>query len=247
MKMNLQFFAEEETIETTESVEQVENEENAEPNAEEQQEEVTEKTFTKSELDSIIQKRIERERKSLQSDPRVDFINNLANSYGFSSADEYMEAVKQQQEQEKIDQLVAQNIPKEYAQEMLENKKFRERYESEQQVRQKQEKETAEFNEFIEANPTIKGEDISPEVWQLREEKGISLLDAYNRIEIKELMAQQENIKLQAEQETINKINKNGITPGSVASGNKEHPSKWANMSDEDFAKEVERAKQGLL
>lgn len=242
---------EEMNVETTESVEQVENTENTEPNAEQTEEtteETAERTFTQSELDSIINKRLERERKSFQNNADLLFVNELAKSNGFNSTDEYREAVKKQQEQDKINQLVAQNLPKEVAEELIEGRKFREETKAERAKQEKDQQTLKEFMELSEEVEEIKqASDVKPEVWQLQKEKEISLLDAYNRIENKNLKAQLETIKLQTEQETINKITKNATSPGSASSGNVDHNTKWSAMSDADFAKQVELAKQGML
>jgi hypothetical protein len=254
IRMNLQFFAEGDQTETEENTP-------VDSNSEDKPiEEFDIITYNKeevkipvSERQSYLQKgynydKINTKYEELKSDPRLAFIDELANNYGFNSTDEYMQAVREQQEKDRLDELIQQNIPEDIAKEILENKKFREQYEERQQYEERTQQMVSEFNELSEAVKEInQAEDIPPKVWELKEQKGISLLDAYNRIRINDLINNQEQLKKETEQETINKIMQNKNTPGALGEGGVEHNSKWSAMSDEDFAKQVELAKQGLL
>jgi hypothetical protein len=97
------------------------------------------------------------------------------------------------------------------------------------------------YNEFVELMGEYEdikdASQIPPEVWQLRAEKGITLLDAHNRIERKNSKAQLEKIRIEAEQEAIRKISKNAATsPGSASDGNVSHQTKSVmDMSPEEF------------
>ncbi|GKX27852.1 hypothetical protein SH1V18_03320 [Vallitalea longa] len=260
IRMNLQFFAEEEPTDPVDETipgDSANPEGNPTDDKTEQEYDVItynqeEVKIPVSERTNYLQKgynydKIQNKYEELKSDPRLSFVDKLAKNYGFNSTAEYIEAVNKQQEQDKLNELISKNIPEEYAKEMIENKKFRQQYEDQVKVTQEKEAREKEFGEFLNENPDIDPSTIKPDVWQLREEKGISLLDAYNRTRIKDLLEQQDSIKQQTEQETINKINNNAKTPGSASGGNVDHSSKWDSMSDEDFAKQVELAKQGLL
>jgi hypothetical protein len=85
---------------------------------------------------------------ALESDPRLSFIEDLAQQHGMTP-DEYIEAVQQQREQSRIDELVSQGISEEVAQEMLENRKFRDQYEKGEEAKAEEEKKNAEFGEFF--------------------------------------------------------------------------------------------------
>jgi len=90
------------------------------------------------------------------------------------------------------------------------------------------------YNEFLELSEEYKDikdfNQITPEVWDMKNNKNISFLDAYNRIHIKK-------IKLQTEQETIRNINKNATSsPGSASSGGVVHKTKSvSDMTSEEF------------
>jgi hypothetical protein len=121
---------------------------------------------------------------ALENDPRLSFIENLAKQHNMSPQ-EYIEAVQQQQEQERINQLVEQGISEELAQEMLENRKFREQFESEKRTKAEETKKNAEFNEFFDYFRQANGKDFNTQsdeipqsVWEANA-NGVPLKFAY--------------------------------------------------------------------
>jgi hypothetical protein len=172
---------EQEPVENTEetpegATEQVEQTEDTAP---------SQKTFTQAELDQIIQKRLEREKQKYESDPRIQFVQGLAEMYGLTP-EQYIEAVKQQEEQAKLDALIQQNIPQDVAQEILESRKFREQWEAEQAQKQQEELQRMEFMDFFQNYPDVKPEEIPQEVWE-RNTQGVPLKYAYMEYEHKNL------------------------------------------------------------
>ena len=114
---------------------------------------------------------------ALQSDPRLSFVENLAKQYNMSPT-EYIEAVNQAAEEEKLNNLIENNIPPELAQEIMENKKFREKYEAVQQEQQAAEADKKQYQEFMDKFPGVTGEHIKPETWDTVH-KGTPLKYAY--------------------------------------------------------------------
>lgn len=114
----------------------------------------------------------------LESHPALSWAEQQAKMYGFQTVEQYIEAVNKQQEQEKLNQLIQQNIPEEYAKEMLETRKFREQYESERKAQEQQKKQQEDYMKFFEAFPDVKADSIPPEVW-VEVDKGRSLVSAY--------------------------------------------------------------------
>lgn len=96
---------------------------------------------------------------------------------------------------------------------------------------QRQQQIYAEWSELTEEYPDVKDfSQIPQEVFALKEAKGIPLLDAFNRIHVKK-------VKLETEQETIRKINKNAeSSPGSALDDGVIHKTKnVADMTSEEF------------
>lgn len=105
----------------------------------------------------------------LESDPRLSFIEELANEQGMD-VNEYLEAVKSAREDAELRQLVESNIPEEYAKEMLENRKFREQQKEEQQRKADEEKKNAEFNDFFQTFKDANDRDFDPSKDQIPQE-----------------------------------------------------------------------------
>jgi hypothetical protein len=137
---------------------------------------------------------------ALESDPRLSFIESLAKQHGMNPQ-EYMEAVQQQQEQQRIDKLVEQGISEEMAQEMLENRKFREQFEAEKKAKAEEEKANADYNEFFDYFKQANGRDFNSQsdeipqnVWDATQ-NGMSLKSAYVMHENQQLRNQLQTLK----------------------------------------------------
>ena len=103
---------------------------------------------------------------------------------------------------------------------------------------QAQQRDYAEYLDLVKDYVDIKDpSQIPAEVWQMKADKGISLLDAQNRIAVRDFKAQLAKTKLDTEQETIKKISKNAATsPGSASDGNVSHQGKSvSDMSAAEF------------
>jgi hypothetical protein len=137
---------------------------------------------------------------ALESDPRLHFVEELANEAGMDIS-EYLEAARQWREQQQLDELIQQNIPEEYAREMLESRKFRQQLDSERQAKQEEEHRNSEFNEFFNYFREANGRDFVPNqdeipasVWQANE-NGIPLKYAFMENEISQLRNQIQTLK----------------------------------------------------
>lgn len=137
---------------------------------------------------------------SFEANPGLQYLNELAQRSGFSIEDmvNHWRAEEQQQE---LNTLVQKNIPQEYAQEILENRKFRNELQSKQQEEQKQLKQNEEFKEFFDSFPDAKPTDIPAEVWQ-KNDAGVPLKYAFmehqfNQLknDVQALKKNQENFK----------------------------------------------------
>lgn len=121
-------------------------------------------------------KKVER-LKALESDPRLSFVEELARENNME-VNQYLEAVKQHKEQQRLNELIQQNIPEELAREIMENRKYREQFESQNKARAEEEKINNEFKEFLSVFPDVKTDSIPDSVWEAQQ-KGIPLKYAY--------------------------------------------------------------------
>ena len=132
---------------------------------------------------------------ALESDPRLSFVEELAQEQNMS-VPEYLEAVQQMREQQRLDELLQQNIPEEYAREMLESRRFREQLEAEKKAKAAEEQKNAEFQEFFDSYRQFNGKDFVPgtdeipqEVWEAHA-SGTPLKYAFMEHQMKELQSQ---------------------------------------------------------
>jgi hypothetical protein len=152
---------------------------------------------------------------ALESDPRLTLVEQLAQQQGMN-VDEYVEAVRQYQEQAQLDALIQQNIPEEYAKEMLENRRFREQLQAEQQQKQQEAQQQQEFADFFKYFKESNGRDFVPEtdqipdsVWQANQQ-GIPLRYAYAEHENNQLRQQLATLK--KNQDNVRKAPVGGVT-----------------------------------
>ncbi|MCU7522772.1 MAG: hypothetical protein HF312_21410 [Ignavibacteria bacterium] len=152
---------------------------------------------------------------ALESDPRLTLVEQLAQQQGMS-VDEYVEAVRQYQEEAQLNELIQQNIPEEYAKEMLENRRFREQLQQEQQQKQQEAQQQQEFQDFFKYFKEANGRDFIPEtdtipdsVWQANQQ-GVPLRFAYAEHENQQLRHQLATLK--KNQDNAKKAPVGGVT-----------------------------------
>jgi hypothetical protein len=151
---------------------------------------------------------------ALESDPRLSFVEELANQFNMS-VPEYLEAVKAQKEQQRIQELVEQGISEELAQEMLENRKFREQFEAEKKAKADEAKQNEEYNEFFDYFRQANGRDYQPNTDNIPESVWEA---AQNGVPLKFAYMQHQNQVLQQQLQTLkqNQTNAKKAPVGSV-------------------------------
>lgn len=207
-----------ETVETP-IVEQAVTTENAEPNVE-VAETKPEKTFTQAELNEIITKRIERERESVSKkaaqEARDAYVAEQGiewNGKHITTEAEYKEALK---EQELTERYRSQELPDEVIAELVEGKKFREKFSESEKQSAERAKVESDFLEFTKAFPDAKPEDIPTSVWA-DVNAGKSLVDAYTKYEnqtLKEKLAAVEQAKQIEQKNQENAASSTGSVTG---------------------------------
>lgn len=166
----------------------------------------------------------------LESDPRLAFIEDLANEQGMD-VHEYLDAVKSAREDAKLQELMENNIPEEYAREMLESRKDREERQREKQDNAKREYEQREAMDFFEYFKQANDRDfdsskdkIPPEVWEANKQ-GTPMKFAYMQHQNNELKSQLKTLKQ-------NETNAKRAPVGSLTAFGGDEPT-----SEDDFLK----------
>jgi hypothetical protein len=168
-----------------------------------------ERLFKQSELDAIIRERLAREKQRFETElkkhPVLSYLEEKAQKLGIS-VEQLIENDRKWEEQQKLNELIQQNIPPEFAQKLLEHDKIVQEYQTEKQIREQKEKEQKMYLEFLEAYPDVKPEDVPAEVWQ-EVARGRSLLDAYVRYENKLLKDEMAKFQQQQQNQQANQTN----------------------------------------
>jgi hypothetical protein len=185
-----------------------------------------EKELSLDEAVPLVQKgmnydKVQEKLQALESDPRLSFVEELAQQFNMS-VPEYLEAVKAQKEEQRIQELVEQGISQELAQEMLENRKFREQHEQEKKAKAEEAKKNQEYNDFFEYFTQANGRDYQPNTDKIPDSVWEA---AQNGVPLKYAYMQHENLQIKQQLQTLkqNQSNAQKAPVGSVTShGTKE-------------------------
>jgi hypothetical protein len=130
---------------------------------------------------------------------------------------EYKEALREQELENKIRSQYA-NVPDEIINELTESRKFREQYQTKEQQLEAKTKTDQMYQEFADAYPDLKGDEIPPEVWK-EVQNGKNLLDAYVRHENKILRDQLNGVQAKDQAAQANQANANSSTGSARGQG----------------------------
>ena len=144
----------------------------------------------------------------------IQYLNDLAKRNG-TDIEGLVNYWKEQERQAELNQLIQNNIPQELAQEILENRKYREQQQEAQRINEEKQRQELEFKDFFESFPDVKPDSIPSEVWAKNEE-GTPLKFAYMEYEMNRL--RNENKVL-----SNNNTNKRKAVVNPVGSGNDEN------------------------
>jgi hypothetical protein len=148
----------------------------------------------------------------LESDPRLSFVEELAQQFNMS-VPEYLDAVKAQKEEQRIQELVEQGISQEVAQELLESRRDREERKKEKEEAAKREKENQEFGDFFQYFRETNGREFAPGQDNIPEE-----VLANKEVPLKYAFIAHENNQLRQQLQTLkqNESNKQKAPVGSI-------------------------------
>ncbi len=182
--------------------------ETAEETAQETPQEKQERLFRQADVDRIIQERLARERQKyeteLKNNPHLSYLEKKAQRLGIT-VEKLIENDQKWEQQQKLNELVQRNIPKEYAEKLLKVDELEQwktqqeqQRQAEQQRQQQQQYKQQMYAEFLQMYPEVKPEQIPKEVWQLVNQ-GHRLASAYaiheNKLLKQQYQTQQANFK----------------------------------------------------
>jgi len=185
-----------------------------------------ERLFKQAEVDSIIQKRLDRERaKIMREDPALSYVGKLAQKNNMT-VEQFVAACEEADKQAQISELAQTGqIPDEIAQELYESRR-------EKQARAQMQQRLAPVNELLQYYPDLKPEDIPESVWRETVSNGKSLAAAYAKYDSDRKAAEIAKLK-ESIQIRGNNADNADVSPGGVTGGGS--PSDAGFISAETF------------
>jgi hypothetical protein len=166
-------------------------------------------------------------------------LNRVAQLSGYNTHDELLSALDDIEQQQQRAQYEEAGIDPDIMNQFIEKHPDIQYARELKQKEEETQKFNSEANELFAEFPDLKPEQIPSEVWQLKESKGLSLLDSYLRVNYKSLGQQKE-------QEAIQKLQGNAVaSPGSLGGGDVNHVTNVSNLSSKDFSSLVDQVLRG--
>ena len=166
-------------------------------------------------------------------------LDRTAKLAGYQSHDELIAALDDLEQQQQRQQYEDAGINPDLLNQAIENHPAVQYSRQLQEQQQKEQQFQQEANELFQEFPDLKPDEIPKEVWEIKEAKGLSMLDAYLRVSYKNLAQQQE-------QAAIQKLQNNAATsPGSLGGGSVNHNTNVSNLSTNDFRSLVDQVLRG--
>lgn len=203
----------EETVEQTNPV-QSEEVEVAEP----QQEEKPQQTPEENAAFARIRREAEQYQRELKS--RDEWVSKTFGQYGITNWKEYQQAMEQQVKAQQEEELKQQGIDPQILNKYLESNPELQYARQVIEQQKQQEDFNKQANELFSAYPNLNPKDIPEEVFRIQQEKGLSLLDAYEKHQYQQYKSMDlEKIKKEAVQEYIKKVKEGNLPVEGGGSG----------------------------
>jgi len=217
-------------------------------NTEEEETEGKETEETGEETDPIeksksFAERLSKKTKQVEErfNPYVSLVEKAAKKNNMTT-EEYIQAINEQEEQEKIEAERQAEIDKygELPPEILEKVKKADEYEKEQTEKQMWVKEGQAFKE---AFPKVDTNTIPDAVFEIKDKEKCSLVAAYKSYQYD--LQNSEKYRVEQEQKLIKGLNKNKVMPGSASVGAEQKERQIKDIPSKEFEKMIEAVKRG--
>lgn len=186
-----------------------------------------------------MRRKQELEQYRTQAETYQQQLDRAARLAGYQSHDELISALDEIEQAQQRQEYEQAGINPDVLNKFLENHPDMQYARQLKQQQEEQKQFETEANELFAEFPDLKAEQIPAEVWQVKEQKGLSLLDAYLRVSYKSLGQQKE-------QEAIQKLQNNALsTPGSLGAGGEPQTKSVSSMSKSEFENLIQRVKRG--
>lgn len=172
---------------------------------------------------------------------QTQYLDRMAKISGYETTEELFEAIEQAEQEAERQRYADAGIDEETFNRLLESHpdvQFARTMRSEQETQQRA---MQEVHELLDEFPELAGKELPQEVIDLQSQRGLSLLDAYLRVNYKTLAQQKE-------QDAIQKLQQNQFTsPGSLSGGDVSHKTNVSSMGSQDFNSLVDKVLRGEI
>lgn len=178
-------------------------------------------------------------RRRAEQEARDNVIKELYGEQGITSYDQYQQAKADYEQQQRDNQLRQQGIDPDLINQLLEHHPDIQWAREMQSKQAEENKFQAEANEFFDMFKDVDPATIQPEVWRLKADKGLSLVDAYMRVNWGKQVTQ-------GEQQAVQKLMQNAqSSPGALSQGGNVQDTSISKMSKADFQKLQDQVLRG--
>lgn len=186
-----------------------------------------ERQVSYDEAPDYIQKGLNYDKVNQRASEYEQHLNRVAQLSGYQTHEEFITALEEAEQQQERQRYEEAGIDPDMFNQFLENHPDM-KYAREMRAReQEQQQIQTEVEQLRDQFPDIKPEDLSDELFKLKEQRGIPLMHAYLEMNYSRLAQQKE-------QEAIQKLQNNAhSTPGSLGAG-AEHKTGYSNLSAQD-------------
>jgi len=228
--------SQEQTSTESEEVQETEVQEEEQAEGEEEETDPIDKSKAFAERLSKKTKQVEE-----KYSPYVSLIEKAAKKNGMST-EEYIQAINEQEEQERIEAERQEDLNKygDLPPEVVEKLKKADEYEKTQTEQQNWVKEGQAFRE---AFPKVDTNSIPDAVFEIKDKEKCSLVAAYKSYQYD--MQNSEKYRVEQEQKLIKSLNKNKQMPGSASAGAEHKERQIKDISSTEFEKMIEAVKRG--
>ncbi|MGF6951872.1 phospholipase/lecithinase/hemolysin [Neobacillus sp. B4I6] len=195
-----------------------------------------ERQVSYDEAPDYIQKGLNYEKVQQRATEYEQHLNRVAQLSGYQTHEEFISALEEAEERQRYEDA---GVDPEAFNKLLEThpdmQYAREMRAKEQEQRQIQ----SEVEQLRERFPDLKPDDLTEELFTVKEQRGVPLLHAYLELNFSKLAQQKE-------QEAIQKLQQNvQSSPGSLGGGDVPHTKSVSNLSQKDFGSLVDQVLRG--
>lgn len=191
-----------------------------------------ERALSQEEAQEYAQKGLNYDKVNTRLEQMNAYNERLAKLGGYQTADEMFAAIEEAEKAQRQEQFGQYGLDEEAFNKLVMNSPLASDLQFAKEMKQQQESQqfiNQQVDELLTEFPDLTPESVPEAVWEMAQSRNVSLLDAYLRVNYK-------NLNQQAEQSAIQKLKENATgSPGSLAQGGQQQTKSISKMSKDEF------------